>query len=150
MPGELSPFDDLFLTPSAYDHSNCTTRSAPTAVQPDHNFAATIDPPTTDPSGAQIITGTVTNKNSVSVSNAQLFFTFYANATDNPLRTIAEDPLWVNFGNPLDPSSVTPSYPFTLTRLDVAPVWNGVKASLSVAAPTPPAVLNASQDALPP
>src|SRR6202162_1853857 len=136
-PTEASPFDVIFQSPPAHDNYSCTTTSAASTAQPDHNFGASITGMMTDPSGAQIITGTVTNQNSVSVSNAQLFFTFYANATDNPLQTIAEDRLSVNFGKPLYPSSTTPSYPFTLTRLDIAPGWSGAKAALLVEAPTP-------------
>ena len=86
----------------------------------------------------------MTNQNTVSVNSAQLFFTFYASAT-SPLQTIAEDRLWVNFGDALAPASVTP---FTLTRLDIAPAWNGAKAALLVEAPTPAVSLSASQVAV--
>ncbi|TMD48866.1 MAG: choice-of-anchor D domain-containing protein, partial [Chloroflexi bacterium] len=101
---------------------------------------------TTDPSsGAQVVSGTVTNLDTVSVSNAQLFFTFYRNATDTPLQTIAEDRLWVNFGNPLAPLSTTP---FTLDRLDIAPFWNGAKAALLAEAPTPAVSFSPTQVAV--
>jgi hypothetical protein len=142
-PTEASPFDVLFLSPPAYDHYACATASAASPVQPDHNFSTTIAPVTTDPvAGTQTISGTVTNLNTVSVSNARLLFTFYRNATDSPLQTIAEDWLWVNYGNPLAPSSVTP---FTLTRFSPAPTWNGAKAALLAEAPTPAVSLSPTQ-----
>jgi HYDIN/CFA65/VesB family protein len=133
LPTEASPFDDLFLLPPVYDHYSCTTQSAPTNLEPDHNFSATITSVTPGPStGEQLVSGTVTNNNTVSVSDAQLYFTFYANATDNPPKTIAEDRLAVNDGNPLAPGSVTP---FTLSRFK--PPWSGDAYALLVEAPTP-------------
>lgn len=140
-PAERSPFDDLFISPpNNYDHSSCSAQSAATVAQPDHNFHATIGSVSSDPlTGAQVITGTVTNLNTVAVANAQLYLTFYKNATDNPLQTIAEDHLWVNYGNPLAAGSQTP---FTLDRWQPAWAWNGINGSgadiaLLVEAPTP-------------
>jgi len=136
-PGEKSPFDVLFVTPparSTYDGQNCTVQSAPTIAQPDHNFTAQVlavspvDPTT----GAQVITGSVTNNNTIDVPNAKLFFTLYRNNTDVPLQTIAEEWLWINSGNPVKAGVPTP---FTLTRF--GPTWDGVASALLPEAPTP-------------
>ena len=134
-PTEASPFDVLFLSPPAYDAYSCSTTSAASTAQPDHNFTSTITSVTTDLArGTQTISGTVTNLNTVWVSNARLFFTLYRNATDTPLQTIGEDWLWVNYGDPIAPASVTP---FTLMRFTPEPAWNGVQYALLAEAPTP-------------
>jgi len=132
IPGEKSPFDVLFLQPPAYDHYSCTAHGTATVAQPDHNFDAAITTVTTDSTGRQVVSGTVKNRNTVAVSLALLYFTFYKNATDPVPQTIAEGQLWVNDGYPLAPGSVTA---FSLTRYE--PAWNGDKAALLVEAPTP-------------
>jgi hypothetical protein len=131
-PGEKSPFDVLIYYPLAADAASCTISDAASLLQPNHNFTATITSVTTDSNGFQHVVGTVMNSNAIAVSNAKIAFTFYANATDNPLRTIAE--AGVNLADPM-PAHSTSS--FDLARSSAQPAWNGLKSALLVQAPVP-------------
>ena len=134
-PSEKSPFDVLFFNPPAADAAACVISDAASPLQPNHNFLAQITSVTTGSDGFQHVKGTVQNLNAVAVANARLAFTFYENPTDNPLRTIAEDRLFVNNSDPMPPGSTSA---FDLTRVPLAqPAWNGVASALLVEAPTP-------------
>lgn len=145
LPGEKTPFDDVFVSPPAFASTTCAVTSVATPQQPDHNFTpvitniAPVDPGT----GAQVITGSVVNLNTIAVSGAQLILTLYRNNTDVPLRTIAEERLDLNFGGTLAALSTTP---FTLTHYD--PAWNGVAYALLVEAPTPAVTISPTAVAL--
>ncbi|HVS05259.1 MAG TPA: choice-of-anchor D domain-containing protein [Candidatus Dormibacteraeota bacterium] len=131
-PGERSPFDVLFFNPPAADAASCVISDAASPLQPNHNFLAQITSVTTGSDGFQHVKGTVQNLNAVTVANARLLFTFYQNATDNPLRTIAEDRLFVNDANAMAPGSTSA---FELLRAQ--PAWDGVASALLVEAPVP-------------
>ncbi len=144
-PGEKSPFDVLFFNPPAADGATCTIGDAASLIQPSHNFLAQITSVTTGSDGFQHVTGTVQNLNAVAVTNARLVLSFYQNATDNPLRTIAEDRLFVNHADSIPPGSTSA---FDLARS--LPAWNGIASALLVEAPVPvaqfsPAGVSATQ-----
>jgi ASPM-SPD-2-Hydin domain-containing protein/centrosomal CEP192-like protein len=142
-PGERSPFDVLFFNPPAADAAVCVISDAATPLQPNHNFLAQITSVTTGSDGFQHVEGTVQNLNAVTVANTKLLFTFYQNATDNPLRAIAEDRLFVNDGNAMAPGSTS-----TFELLRAQPAWNGVASALLVEAPVPAVALTPASIAL--
>ena len=131
-PGEKSPFDVLFFNPPTADGATCTISDAASLLQPNHNFLTQITSVTTGSDGFQHVMGTVQNLNAVAVANARLVFTFYQNATDNPLRAIAEDRLFVNHADSMPAGSTSG---FDLVR--ALPAWNGVASGLLVEAPMP-------------
>lgn len=145
LPDEKSPFDAIFLSPPAFASTTCAVTSVATPQQPDHNFTPTITnvAPVEPGTGAQVITGTVVNQNTIDVSNALLILTLYRNSTDVPPRTIGEERLDLNFGGTLAAGSTTP---FTLTHYD--PPWTGVAYALLVEAPTPAVTLSPTAVAL--
>jgi Abnormal spindle-like microcephaly-assoc'd, ASPM-SPD-2-Hydin len=129
-PHELSPFDVLFFRPPTADGASCVVSDAASSLQPNHNFLAHITSVSTDSEGMQHVKGTVQNLNAFAIPYAEVFFTFYQNATDNPLQTIAEDRLFVE-----NPSSLSSGSSFDLVRDQ--PTWNGVASALIVEAPVP-------------
>ena len=133
-PTEKSPFDVLFFNPPAADAASCVVSDAATPLQPNHNFETHVTSVTTVSDGFQHVKGTVKNLNAIAVSNARLAFTLYVNATDNPLRTIAEDRLAVNYSGSMAPGSTSN---FELQRAQPTWTWGSSNAALLVEAPVP-------------
>jgi hypothetical protein len=142
-PGERSPFDVLFFRPPAADTAACVVSDAASPLQPNHNFLAQITSVSTGSDGLQHVKGTVQNLNTIAVANARLVFTLYRNATDSPLRAIAEDRLFVNNASSMPPGSTSA---FDLVRAQ--PAWDGVASALLVEAPLPVVQLSPASIAL--
>jgi len=141
LPGESSPFDDLFFSAHLYDHYSCAVTGPSTASHADHNFTTTITSVTTDASNNQHINGSVVNNESVTVQGVNTYLTFYG-TTGAVVDTLTVS---VNEGDSIQPGLAN-AVTFNAVRTSNRPTW-ALSSGLNklTEAPAPDVSLSASQ-----
>jgi hypothetical protein len=129
LPGELSPFDDIFLVPpAAFDRYSCAVTASSTTTVANHNMTSTVTNVYTDSQNRQHVSGTVVNNNASVDPQVKVMLTFY----DSAGKVLDEGS--VSLPGALQPGLAN-ALAFDLTRN--SPPWNGVKYAIFAEALSP-------------